>query len=269
MKGYAIVSLCSREGNRILINTYIWGMEIANIPLEEVGGGGGGAKYPNIGSDPGSQLAAASKRVPLRIFPLMRFPDTHESYSLNGSSPFNSLYFREIGCNVNGIQIKQRSWCQFWKLCLFSAATKCSSPSSMQCFAIDYAAEARSFYARSSSFKTQTGFCISLWYINTMQWFVKVNENLKYAFLSNLSHWCFRDLTDTTLAIKDANSKLVDVIMLMLTYWRGVVMLMPTYWRGRLVTANSLTTSLHRLHSFHSFCQNSGLACCSSFVVRF
>ena len=37
-------------------------MEIANIPLEEVGGGGGGAKYPNIGSDPGSQLAAASKR---------------------------------------------------------------------------------------------------------------------------------------------------------------------------------------------------------------
>ena len=87
-------------------------MEIANIPLEEVGGGGGvgGAKYPNIGSDPGSQLAAAaSERVPLRIFPLMRFPDTHESYSLNGSSPFNSLYFREIGCNVNGIQIKQRS----------------------------------------------------------------------------------------------------------------------------------------------------------------
>ena len=85
-------------------------MEIANIPLEEVGGGVGGAKYPNIGSDPGSQLAAAaSERVPLRIFPLMRFPDTHESYSLNGSSPFNSLYFREIGCNVNGIQIKQRS----------------------------------------------------------------------------------------------------------------------------------------------------------------
>ena len=88
-------------------------MEIANIPLEEVGGGGGGAKYPNIGSDPGSQLAApskrASERVPLRIFPLMRFPDTHESYSLNGFSPFNSLYFREIGCNVNGIQIKQRS----------------------------------------------------------------------------------------------------------------------------------------------------------------
>ena len=38
-------------------------MEIANIPLEEVGGGGGGAKYPNIGSDPGSQLAAASKRA--------------------------------------------------------------------------------------------------------------------------------------------------------------------------------------------------------------
>lgn len=44
----------------------------------------------------------------------------------------------------------------------FSAAPKCSSPSSMQCFAFDYAAEARSFYARSSSFKTQTGFCISL-----------------------------------------------------------------------------------------------------------
>ena len=38
-------------------------MEIANIPLEEVGEGGWGAKYPNIGSDPGSQLAAASKRV--------------------------------------------------------------------------------------------------------------------------------------------------------------------------------------------------------------
>ena len=117
-----------------------------------------------------------------------------------------------------------------------------------------YAAETRSFYARSSSFKTQTGFCISLWYINTMQWFVKVNENLKYAFLTGLSHWCFRDLTDTTLAIKDANSKLVDVIMLMLTYWRG-----------RLVTANSLTTALHRLHSFQSFCQNSGLACCTLF----
>ena len=81
-------------------------MEIANIPLEEVGGGGGGAKYPNIGSDPGSQLAAAaaSERVPLRIFPLMRFPDTHESYSLNGPSPFNSLYLQEIGCNVNGTQ---------------------------------------------------------------------------------------------------------------------------------------------------------------------
>ena len=85
-------------------------MEIANIPLEEGGEvEGGGAKYPNIGSDPGSQLAAASKRVPLRIFPLMRFPDTHESYSLNGSSPFNSLYLQEIGCNVNGIEIKQPS----------------------------------------------------------------------------------------------------------------------------------------------------------------
>ena len=40
-------------------------MEIANIPLEEVGlrgGGGWGAKYPNIGSDPGSQLAAAARK---------------------------------------------------------------------------------------------------------------------------------------------------------------------------------------------------------------
>ena len=141
----------------------------------------------------------------------------------------------------------------FENYAFFSAATKCSSPSSMQCFAIDYAAEARSFYARSSSFKTQTGFCISLWYINTMQWFVKVNENLKYAFLSGLSHWCFRDLTDTTLAIEDANSKIVHVIMLMLTYW----------WQS-----NSLTTALHRLHSFQSFCQNSGLACCSSFLAH-
>ena len=46
----------------------------------------------------------------------------------------------------------------FENYAFFSAATKCSSPSSMQCFAIDYAAEARSFYARSSSFKTQTVF---------------------------------------------------------------------------------------------------------------
>ena len=39
-------------------------MEIANIPLEEGGEvEGGGAKYPNIGSDPGSQLAAASKQA--------------------------------------------------------------------------------------------------------------------------------------------------------------------------------------------------------------
>ena len=43
-------------------------MEIANIPLEEVGGGGGGAKYPNIGSDPGSQLAAAASESPSEYF---------------------------------------------------------------------------------------------------------------------------------------------------------------------------------------------------------
>ena len=46
----------------------------------------------------------------------------------------------------------------FINYAFFSAATKCSSPSSMQRFAIGYAAEARSFYARSSSFKTQTVF---------------------------------------------------------------------------------------------------------------
>ena len=148
----------------------------------------------------------------------------------------------------------------FENYAFFSAATKCSSPSSMQCFAISYAlcSWGSLFLCKILIIQNTDSFCISLWYINTMQWFVKVNENLKYAFLSNLSHWCFRDLTDTTLAIKDANSKLVDVIMLMLAYWRG-----------RLVTANSLRTSLHRLHSFHSFRQNSGLACCSSFVLRF
>ena len=45
-------------------------MEIANIPLEEVAGGGGGwgAKYPNIGSDPGSQLAAAASESPSEYF---------------------------------------------------------------------------------------------------------------------------------------------------------------------------------------------------------
>ena len=74
--------------------------------------------------------------------------------------------------------------------------------------------------------------CISVWYINTMKWFVKVNKKLKYAFLLDLSQWCFGDLTVMTLAIEDANSKLVDVVMLMLTFWRG-----------RLVTANSLTTA--------------------------
>ena len=69
------------------------------------------SKYWEWPGEPTSSSQQARERVPLRIFPLMRFPDTHESYSLNGSSPFNSLYFQEIGCNVNGIQIKQRSWC--------------------------------------------------------------------------------------------------------------------------------------------------------------